>query len=83
MKYFVICLLAAIVLFQAASGFKRRVIYVVPATTTTAPLNATATTTAAPEVAYKVVFCSWKNNWCRPASNTVSNCKWGICKFNG
>ncbi|EDX10391.1 uncharacterized protein LOC27206231 [Drosophila simulans] len=90
MKYFVICVLAGIVLFQAASGFKRRVIYVVPATTTnttTAPLNATANATAtapeAPEVAYKVVFCSWKNNWCRPASNTVSNCKWGICKFNG
>ncbi|EDW41422.1 uncharacterized protein LOC6605618 [Drosophila sechellia] len=84
MKYFVICVLAAIVLFQAASGFKRRVIYVVPATTTTttaAPLNATAT--EAPEVAYKVVFCSWKNNWCRPASKTVNNCKWGICKFNG
>eukprot|EP00099_Drosophila_melanogaster_P021452 NP_648673.1 uncharacterized protein Dmel_CG13738 [Drosophila melanogaster] len=93
MKYFVICVLAAIVLFQSASGFKRRVIYVVPApttsttttttTTTAAPSSSATTTTNAPEVVYQVVYCSWKNNWCRPVSNTVRNCKWGFCKFNG
>lgn len=80
MKHFVLCALAALVLFQAAAlGFKvNRVIYVVTTNSTT---NATepATTTAPPVI----VYCSWKNNWCRPASNTVRNCKWGLCKFNG
>ncbi|XP_016974294.1 uncharacterized protein LOC108041032 [Drosophila rhopaloa] len=91
MKYFVICALAALVLLQASSAFKfNRVIYVVPAPATTAattvapsssPTTA-ATTTAAPAVV-QVVYCSWKNNWCRTNSNTVRNCKWGLCKFNG
>ncbi|XP_026848498.1 uncharacterized protein LOC113566565 [Drosophila persimilis] len=89
MKYFVICALAALVLIQAASGFKiRRVVYVVPvasSTTTIAPVAGSSTTvssvtTTAPP---KVIYCSWKNNWCRPASNTMTNCKWGICKYTG
>ncbi|XP_022217022.2 uncharacterized protein LOC111070645 [Drosophila obscura] len=93
MKYFVICALAALVLIQHASGFKiRRVVYVVPvtaSTTTAAPVTGNSTTAASTTVStttvapIKVIYCSWKNNWCRPASNTVLNCKWGICKYTG
>ncbi|XP_043063668.1 uncharacterized protein LOC122319892 [Drosophila ficusphila] len=85
MKHFLIFALAALVILQASSAFKiKRIIYVVPATTTTtaSPTSATTTTTAAPAVVQQVIFCSWKNNWCRPA-NSVRNCKWGLCKFNG
>ncbi|KAH8379520.1 hypothetical protein KR009_005411 [Drosophila setifemur] len=85
MKYFVICALAALLLFQAATAFKvKRIVYVVPATTTTAAPatnSSTTTTTAAPAV--HIVYCSWKNNWCRPASSSIRNCKWGLCKFSG
>ncbi|KAH8386043.1 hypothetical protein KR200_002411 [Drosophila serrata] len=84
MKHFVLCALAALVLFQAAAmGFKvKRVIYVVTQTnateTATTPAPTTNTTTVAPPV---IVYCTWKNNWCRPVSNR--NCKWGFCKFSG
>ncbi|XP_017128210.1 uncharacterized protein LOC108146668 [Drosophila elegans] len=77
----------------------KRVIYVVPAapastptvpslTTTVSPLTTTVsplatTTTAAPPVVVQVVYCSWKNNWCRSNANSVRNCKWGLCKFYG
>ncbi|KAI8041485.1 uncharacterized protein LOC128257635 [Drosophila gunungcola] len=93
MKYFAICALAALVLIQASSAFKvKRVIYVVPATTastttvspsTTTTVSSSTTTTAAPPVVVQVVYCSWKNNWCRSNANSVRNCKWGLCKFNG
>ncbi|KAH8300842.1 hypothetical protein KR018_012387 [Drosophila ironensis] len=91
MKYILVTVFAAFVLCQAASAFKaHRFVYVVPAaattTTTEATTNSTATTTttAAPVVVQQIVFCSWKNNWCRPtSSNSVGNCKWGFCKFTG
>ncbi|XP_017100317.2 uncharacterized protein [Drosophila bipectinata] len=92
MKFLVVCVLAALVLCQVSSAFKiRRVIYVVPATTasptTTTTTDATAakstTTTAAPVVIQQIVYCTWKNNWCRPTSYTGGNCKWGLCKFTG
>ncbi|XP_017023058.1 uncharacterized protein [Drosophila kikkawai] len=80
--HFVLCALAALVLFQAAAyGFKvKRVIYVVSQTNTTTEAPATNSTTVAPPV---IVYCTWKNNWCRPASNAMRNCKWGLCKFYG
>nr|XP_016933062.1 integumentary mucin C.1 [Drosophila suzukii] len=98
MKYFVIFALAAFVLLQAASGFKR-IVYVVPVTTTntttttttpststnsTSSANSTSTTnTTTTVVTQSIVYCSWKNNWCRPTSNTASVCKWGICNLFG
>ncbi|XP_037722689.1 integumentary mucin C.1 [Drosophila subpulchrella] len=100
MKYFVICAFAALVLLQAASGFKR-VVYVMPVTTTntttttttntpststnsTSSANSTSTTnTTTTVVTQNIVYCSWKNNWCRPTSNTTRVCKWGICKLFG
>ncbi|XP_017005699.2 uncharacterized protein [Drosophila takahashii] len=95
MKYFVICALAAFVLLQAASGFKR-VVYVVPASTTnttepatstnstaSASTNSTASANTTTVVVHKIVYCSWKNNWCRPTSNTVKICKWGACQLYG
>ncbi|BFF96997.1 uncharacterized protein DMAD_05500 [Drosophila madeirensis] len=90
MKHFLICALAALVLIQVALGFKiRRVVYVVPVTpgtTTTAPVegaNTTLSLTTATVAPPTVIYCSWKNNWCRPDSNSVRNCKWGICKYTG
>ncbi|KAH8350351.1 hypothetical protein KR067_000382 [Drosophila pandora] len=90
MKFLVACVLAALCLSQAPSAFKiRRVIYVVPATTTTASpptssntTTTTTTTTPAP-VIQQIVYCTWKNNWCRPISQSAGNCKWGFCKFTG
>ncbi|KAH8239665.1 hypothetical protein KR032_006514 [Drosophila birchii] len=85
MKHFVLCALAALVLFQAAAfGFKvNRVIYVVTQTNSTANATTPAPATNATVAPTVIVYCTWKNNWCRPASNTVRNCKWGLCKFSG
>ncbi|SPP76469.1 uncharacterized protein LOC117580099 [Drosophila guanche] len=87
MKHFLICALAALVLIHVASGFKiRRVVYVVPVT----PVPSTAatdTSSVAPTISSvappTVIYCSWKNNWCRPASDSVRKCKWGICNYTG